>query len=116
MSGGHFDYLQYRIQEIRESIEDYVYGKEVDDVDEYIEDHYLDSDEKEYIIAHQHTVPNICDYSEDTIKEFKQAIDILRKAEIYTQRIDWLLSGDDSEETFHIRLKEDLNKIKNETN
>lgn len=110
MSGGHFDYLQYRIQEIREAIEEYVYGREVDDVDEYIEDHYLDGDAKEYVITNQHTVPNICDYSEDTIKEFKQAINILKKAEVYTQRIDGLLSGDDSEESFHIRLKEDLNK------
>jgi hypothetical protein len=116
MSGGHFDYLQYRIQEIRESIKDYVYGREVDDVEEYIEDHYLDGDDREYIIGTHHTVPNICDYSEDTIKEFKQAIDILKKAEVYTQRIDWLLSGDDSEETFHSRLKEDLNKIKDEIN
>jgi hypothetical protein len=116
MSGGHFDYLQYRIQEIRESIEDYVYGREVDDVEKYIEDHYLDGDDREYIIGTHHTVPNICDYSEDTIKEFKQAIGILKKAEVYTQRIDWLLSGDDSEETFHSRLKEDLNKIKDETN
>ena len=27
---------------------------------------------------------------------------------IYTQRIDWLLSGDDNEETFLERLKEEL--------
>lgn len=26
------------------------------------------------------------------------------------QRIDWLIAGDDGEETFHRRLKEDLEK------
>lgn len=31
---------------------------------------------------------------------------------IYTQRIDWLLSGDDGEESFHSRLKEELDKLK----
>jgi hypothetical protein len=32
----------------------------------------------------------------------------LRLAEIYTQRIDWLASNDDSEESFHRRLQQDL--------
>jgi hypothetical protein len=33
-------------------------------------------------------------------------------AKIYAQRVDWFLSGDDGEETFHERLKEDLGLIK----
>ena len=37
---------------------------------------------------------------------------ILNKAFVYVNRIDWLLSGDDGEETFHKRLKEDLEKLK----
>ena len=48
------------------------------------------------------------DYSKETLDEFKKGLDILNKAYIYTQRIDWLLSGDDGEESFHKRLKEDL--------
>lgn len=32
-------------------------------------------------------------------------------AEIYAQRIDWLISGDDNENTFHKRLKEEINKL-----
>ena len=35
----------------------------------------------------------------------------MKKAAIYAQRIDWLVSGDDSEESFHARLKRDLKAI-----
>ncbi len=50
-------------------------------------------------------------YPDEVIEKFKEAVDILRKAEVYAHRIDWLLSGDDGEETFLKRLKEDLEKI-----
>ena len=43
-----------------------------------------------------------------TIEEFRKAVTYLRIAETYAQRIDWLLAGDDSERTFHKRLKADL--------
>lgn len=56
-------------------------------------------------------MPNGYGYSKETIKEFKKAVKYLKKAQIYAQRIDWLLSGDDGEETFHKRLKEDLEKL-----
>lgn len=32
-------------------------------------------------------------------------------ASIYAQRIDWLLSGDDSEDSFKKRLKENLDEL-----
>ena len=51
-------------------------------------------------------------FSEDTMQEFKLAVWYLKQALVYTQRIDWLLSGDDGEETFHERLKKDLEKLK----
>ena len=50
-------------------------------------------------------------YSEETIRQFKEAIRLLNIAGVYAQRIDWFLSGDDGEETFHERLKEDLSKL-----
>ena len=50
-------------------------------------------------------------YSEATMEEFKSAVTILRSAYIYAHRIDWLVSGDDGEETFHIRLQEALNDL-----
>jgi C4-type Zn-finger protein len=54
------------------------------------------------------------EYSEGTIKEFKNTIRILRMAQVYAQRVDWLISGDDGEESFHERLVEDLDKITEE--
>lgn len=54
------------------------------------------------------------DFSKETLEEFKTAIELLRKAAVYAQRIDWLLSGDDGEETFHQRLEEDLKNLQNE--
>lgn len=34
--------------------------------------------------------------------------------EVYVQRIDWLASGDDGEDSFHKRLEADLEKLYNE--
>lgn len=96
MSGGAFEYAQYRISEIYSVIEDEIYGHE----------------EAEYVKKHHHTMPNRCGYSKETIKEFKKGIKILKMAEIYAQRIDWLLSGDDGEENFHERLKKELEQLK----
>ena len=118
MSGGHFDYYQWHIRDIIYSLEDYIYGHSLDeeDIDYYIEDHWLEDKEKEYVIKNKHTVPNLYEYSKETIKEFKKGLAILRKAYVYAQRIDWLLSGDDGEESFHERLKEELDNLKNKKN
>ena len=57
-------------------------------------------------------MPNASGYSKETIREFKKGIALLKKAEVYAQRIDWLLSGDDGEDNFHERLKHDLEELK----
>lgn len=51
------------------------------------------------------------DYTEETFQEFRNGIAALRRAYVYAQRIDWLLSGDDDEESFHRRLKDELEKL-----
>ena len=164
MSGGHFDYAQYRIDDIIDSIQ-----REIDDakkprpplitksgvsVKEKIEEghyryvnhhfvdfgdalHYythndryevLDRDDKvlwvqdkntkqvyeiKYFTYEEYKDGNYYpEYSDETIKEFENAIDILNKASVYVHRIDWFLSGDDGEESFHLRLKEELDKLK----
>ena len=118
MSGGHFDYYQWQIEDIANSIEDYIYGHSInkEDINYYIEDHWLDDEEKEYIKKNEHTIPNRYNYSKEAIEEFKKGLSLLRKAYIYAQRIDWLLSGDDGEESFHKRLKEELDNLKNKKN
>lgn len=114
MSGGRFDHAQYRITDIYTSIEDYIGGHELDEdeVREYINDRWVEDEEKDYIRKHHHTITNPYGYTEETLAEFRKAVEILKQAEVYAQRIDWLLSGDDGEESFHERLKEDLEKLK----
>ena len=89
MSGGHFDYQQYRLGDIANSIE------------VAIEVNNVASEEFEWVQ----------DYSPETIAEFKTAVELIRKAQIYAQRIDWLLSGDDGEDQFHQRLRDDLSEL-----
>jgi hypothetical protein len=81
MSGGFFDYNQYHLDGMREQIQEFIDGN---------------VDEHGY------------DFSEKTLDEFKVAIELLKKTHTYVQRIDWLVSGDDGEESFHKRLKEEL--------
>ena len=50
-------------------------------------------------------------HREDVQQIFKEGIEILKKAEIYAQRIDWYLSGDDGEDSLISRLKSDLDAL-----
>lgn len=51
-------------------------------------------------------------YNESVREKMKEAIFYLKIAEIYAQRIDWLISDDDCEETFLERLSDDLEQYK----
>ena len=92
MSGGHFNYDQNRIGEIVDKIEQLVRDNNDESTNEWGD-------------------PVGRGYGLLTLAEFHRAIRILRMAEVYAQRIDWLVSDDDSEESFHRRLKEDLDKL-----
>jgi hypothetical protein len=41
----------------------------------------------------------------------KEAVKALKIAQVYAQRVDWLLSGDDGEESFLSRLDDELKKL-----
>lgn len=103
MSGGRFDYKQYDLRNIAETIKLYIdkNGKEKTkrELDNWYDDEWL----KKYPEDKYHHK-----YSDEVIEEFKKGIEILHKAEIYVNRIDYLLSGDDDEESFLRRLKEEL--------
>ncbi len=88
MSGGTFDYRDYMIKEF------------ADQIDQTIRDNGKEDD-----WGYKY------DYSEEVLNEFRIAVNLLNKASIYAHRIDWLLAGDDGEESFLSRLKEDLNKL-----
>lgn len=76
MHGGHFDYQQFRIEDIASEIET--------------------------VIAREWNGPVEGEaFNEATLVRFQEAVQILRRAAQMAQSIDMLLSGDDSEETFN---------------
>lgn len=81
MSGGHFDYSQSHINYIIDSIEEILLNRE-----KYaIEDPFV-------------------------INEIFEGLSTLRRAYVYAQRIDWLVSCDDSEQTFLKSLDKELHQ------
>ena len=118
MSGGHFDYKQFYIDDIADRIEDYLKGHKLSEcnVDDMLNDRWVDDDEKQYIKKHHHTMPNYHGYSLETLRALRRGVRALRKASVYAQRIDWLLSGDDCEESFKERLGKELKALKNHGN
>ena len=82
MSGGHFDYEQCRILNAADDLEELILNP-----------------------------PEWTNYRPETWVEFTKALYFLCKAAAYLQRVDWLLSGDDGEDRFHERLKEDLEHL-----
>ena len=51
-------------------------------------------------------------YERKTIEIMKRAVYVLRMAYIYAKRVDWMLSGDDGEDTLVERLQEELQALK----
>lgn len=96
MSGGHFNYNQHFINDIADEIEEEIGKNKMGWSWVSIQDWRNKYNKQRY--------------KPETIKEFKRAVKILRKAYIYAHRIDWLVSGDDSEDYFLQKLREDLEK------
>lgn len=92
MSGGHFDYLQYHISQIADQVAC-----------------LIDNNNKE--IHNEYGDGSFQRYSNETIAEFVKAHKILKQAFVYTHRIDYLVSGDDGEETFMKQLKQELEEL-----
>jgi len=108
MSGGTFDYNQRRIRYIADDIEQEIAksGKPKTQR-ELKEESWRDPSWYEKYPEDL----NHYKYRDEIIEEFKKGYEMLRKAEIYAQRIDWYLAGDDGEESFLKRLKEDLDAL-----
>ena len=54
---------------------------------------------------------DVLELSDETINVMKEAYRQIRIAEIYATCVDWMMSGDDSEESFRERIKEDLEEF-----
>lgn len=104
MSGGHFEYSQYKIRDIYETIQQELdkQGKEKHKESLWMQKEYYEKYPEERF---EHT------HREDARQILKDGIRILKIAEVYAQRIDWYLSGDDGEDNLILRLKEDLEKL-----
>lgn len=88
MSGGHFNYQQYHLREIADEI-----------------CQIIDNENELLIAGHE------SHYSPKTLAKFSKAEKLLRKAEVYVERIDRLMSYDDGEDDFHERLRSDLDEL-----
>lgn len=80
MSGGHFDYSQFQIEQAADTLRAYIDRCNTGEADEYGSKY---------------------EYSPKTMERFEECKETLLKAAQMLQRVDWLISGDDGEETFH---------------
>lgn len=92
MSGRHFNYTQHCLLDIADDIGSEILTNDSTEKNEWGSD----------IGRH---------YSPETIAEFEKAVKALKLAYVYAQRIDWLLSGDDGEDSFHKRLQAQLKEL-----
>lgn len=92
MSGGKFNYDQYRISHIAEEIKHLIESNDDTSLNEWGD-------------------PRGLGYPPEVIEKFKEGYQALCVAFVYAQRIDWLVSGDDGEDSFLKRLEEDIDKI-----
>lgn len=109
MSGGHFDYNQHKIRDIADEVESLIEknGKRISEEQIKEQERWYGQDWfKKYPQDLYHYK-----YSDEVIEKFKEGLKILRQAEVYAHRIDWLISGDDGEDNFLERLKQDLKKL-----
>lgn len=89
MSGGRFNYDQYRIGDIACTIQEFINSNDDETTNEWGD-----------------TIGR--GYPAEVIERFREAVTYLRLAELYAHRIDWLLSGDDAEDSFLRRLDDEL--------
>jgi hypothetical protein len=102
VSGGAFEYSQYKIRDIHEHIQN--------ELDKQGQEKQVEFWNKEYFEKYPEARFEEI-YREDVQQIFKDGIEALKKAEVYAQRIDWFLSGDDGEDSLASRLKSDLDKL-----
>lgn len=90
MSGGNFDYVQYRIEEAAREL------------DKLIVRQAPGSAEHDCTVEH--------DYNPEVIELFNETSHNLFRTAEMLQRVDWLVSGDDGPESFLERWEKDVRK------
>jgi hypothetical protein len=107
MSGGTFDYNQRRIRYIADRVEREISKSGTPKTERELKDESGWRNNKEWYEKYPEDL-NHYKYPDEVIEEFKKGYEMLRKAEIYAQRMDWLFAGDDGNESFLQRLKGEL--------
>lgn len=105
MSGGRFEYKQWYIDDIADNIE-----QEVIQSGKPIPRQRWEYWQTEHFKDHPEDAVNYA-FPEEVLRRMEEAIYALRRAAIYAQRTDYLISGDDGEESFMERLKKELAEL-----
>jgi hypothetical protein len=108
MSGGAFDYKQHFIEYIADEIEQRIMksGREIPQ-EVLSRNPWLGYWEDDFDAPRFYPK-----YNRKTMDIMKRAVYVLRLAHIYAQRVDWMLSGDDGEDSLVERLEEELKELK----
>jgi hypothetical protein len=109
MSGGRYEYRQYGFTDVIDDLKRLIEqnGKPKTKEEMKAEFYHYDADWYEKYPENKFHYK----YPDNVIEEFKNAIDIISRAQVYMHRVDWLLSGDDGDESFIKRLNEELKKL-----
>ena len=94
MSGGHFNYDQYKISQIIEDIKVLVLTNDSTEVDSFGD-------------------PMGRNYPPEVIEKFVEAVIVLKSAFAYVHCIDYLVCGDTGPDTFLQHLDNELGRIDN---
>lgn len=92
MSGGYFNYKQYELNDIADSIQRVIANNESTEVNSWGE-------------------PIGGFLSKEVLERFNETIFWLERSREMVQRVDWFLSGDDSESSFLERWETEVRKV-----
>lgn len=95
MSGGAFDYKQYCLN----------------DLIDFMEELIVRVDKKPEPLFECNSLDGYVDAKESFKIIVQENIKNLKYSAVLTQRLNWFISGDDSEESMYLRLAEDLIKL-----
>ena len=109
MSGGHWNYIQYQFTDVVEELERIIERNGKPKTEQELADEYWN--DLEYYEKYPEEL-NHHEYHKEVIDAFKATITSVKIAQVYVQRCDWLLSGDDGEDDFIRRLNKELKELK----
>ena len=105
MSGGTWEYVQYRIEDVLDTLREYIR----DAKKRYTEEEIKENPDLSQFEPGDYK--NLIEGDDETIEIFKEGLVSVAKAIVYIQRFDWLLAGDDGIDSFKRRLKEELSEV-----